>query len=299
MLDLDDVRAFTEVIRAGGLTRASARLGMSKSVLSRRLARLEAQLGTPLLARTTRGMSLTEAGADFRPHAERLLAELQAGLDAVSRAGAASGRLRIAAPLSFGLLHLAPVLAELAVRHPRLSIQTAYSDRMVDLVAEGYDVAIRIGNLADSSLVARRIASVRAVMVASPAYLARTGTPRRLEDLDGHEALRLGQENWRFLDGGSEVTIRPHGRFVADCGPALLAGVAAGLGVAMMPAFLANPAIAKGEVVRVLADHVIPNVGLHLLRPPPAADLPNKVKVLTELLVARFGLDQSWQDVPV
>jgi DNA-binding transcriptional LysR family regulator len=298
MIDLDDVRAFVEVVEAGGLTRASVRLGISKSLLSRRLARLEAHLGTPLLARTTRGMSLTGAGANFRPHAERILAEMQAGLDAVNREGGASGRLRIAAPLSFGLLHLAPALAELAVQHPRLEIQTAYSDRLVDLIVEGYDVAIRIGKLADSSLVARRVASVRAVLVASPAYLARAGTPRQPADLDQHEAVRLGYESWRFLDGEREVVIRPHGRFVADSGPALLAGVAAGLGVAMMPAFLANPAIVKGDVVRILADHAVPCVGMHLLRPPPASHPPNKVTTLAELLIARFGQDQSWQEIP-
>ena len=143
MPDLDDIRAFTEVVDSGGLSRAGARLGMSKSMISRRLARLEAELGRPLLARTTRGMSLTEAGADFRPYAERMVAELQAARDALSRQGEATGRLRLTAPISFGALHLAPVLAELALRHPRLEISTSYSDRRVDLVGEGFDAAVR------------------------------------------------------------------------------------------------------------------------------------------------------------
>ena len=148
MPDLEDIRTFTEVVDSGSLTRAGARLGMSKSMISRRLARLEAELGTPLLARSTRGLSLTEAGSDFRPYAERMLAELQSARDAVSRQGEASGRLRLTAPVSFGNTHLAPVLAELAVRHPRLEISASYSDRIVDVVGEGFDAAVRLGNLA-------------------------------------------------------------------------------------------------------------------------------------------------------
>ena len=147
MPDLEDIRTFSEVVDSGSLTRAGARLGMSKSMISRRLARLEAELGTPLLARSTRGLSLTEAGSDFRPYAERMVAELQSARDAVSRQGEASGRLRLTAPISFGSTHLAPVLAELAVRHPRLEISASFSDRMVDVVGEGFDAAVRLGNL--------------------------------------------------------------------------------------------------------------------------------------------------------
>ena len=139
MPDLDDIRTFAEVVDSGSLSAAGARLGMSKSMVSRRLARLEDELGQPLLARSTRGMSLTEAGADFRPYAERMLAELQAARDALSRQGEATGRLRLTAPISFGATHLAPVLAELALRHPRLAISVSYSDRIVDLVGEGLD----------------------------------------------------------------------------------------------------------------------------------------------------------------
>ena len=155
MPDLDDIRAFAEVADSGSLTRAGARLGMSKSMISRRLARLEAELGTTLLSRTTRGMSLTEAGGDFRPYAERIVADLEAARDALSRQGEATGRLRLSAPVSFGASHLAAVIAELAVRHPQLAISTSYSDRLADLVGEGFDAAVRLGNLADSSLIAR------------------------------------------------------------------------------------------------------------------------------------------------
>jgi len=293
MPDLEDIRAFAEVADSGSLTRAGARLGMSKSMVSRRLARLEAELGAPLLARSTRGMSLTEAGGDFRPYAERMLADLQAGRDALSRQGEATGRLRLTAPVSFGATHLGEVIAELAVRHPQLSIGTSYSDRTVDLVGEGFDAAIRLGALADSRLIARRIAPVRAVMVASPGYLARAGTPRTPADLAGHEAIPHGDSAWEFVRDGRRSSFRPHGRFTADSGAAELAGVVAGLGIAAMPRFLAGPALARGELVQVLEAYETPQAGLYVVRPPPAEPMPLKVKVLTDIMLEKFG-DPDW-----
>jgi DNA-binding transcriptional LysR family regulator len=268
---------------------------MSKSMISRRLARLEAELGARLLARTTRGMSLTEAGADFRPFAERMVAELDAGRDALSRQGEASGRLRLSAPLSFGSTHLAAVLAELALRHPRLEISASYSDRLVDVVGEGFDAAVRIGNLADSSLIARRIAPVHALVVASPAYLARAGTPRTPAELAGHETVPHGEQTWEFVKGGKRFAFRPRGRFTADSGPAELAGVVAGLGIAVMPAFLAGPAVQRGEVVPILGEYEVPPAGLYVVRPPPAEPVAMKVKVLTEIIAEKFG-SPDWDD---
>jgi DNA-binding transcriptional LysR family regulator len=297
MPDVEDIRAFCEVADSGSLTRAALRLGMSKSMVSRRLARLEAELGTPLLARTTRGLSLTEAGGDFRPYAERMVAELQAARDALSRQGEATGRLRITAPLSFGNSHLAPVLVELAIRHPRLEISTSYSDRVADIVGEGFDVAVRIGHLPDSSLIARRITSVRAVAVASPAYLARRGTPRTPAELAGHEAILHGDSVWPFRHAGRTITVRPRGRFAADSGPAEVAAVVAGLGLNVMPAFLVGPAIGRGELVTLLDDYEIPEAGLYVVRPPPAEPVPNKIRALTDILVEKFGGDH-WDRCP-
>jgi DNA-binding transcriptional LysR family regulator len=295
--DLADIQAFTEVVDSGSLTRAGARLGMSKSMVSRRLARLEEELGAPLLARTTRGMSLTEAGSDFLPHAQRMVAELQSARDALSRQGEATGRLRVTAPTSFGITHLAPVLAELALRHPRLEIAASYSDRIVDVVGEGFDAAVRMGSLGDSSLIARRIAPVRAVLVASPAYLARSGTPATPAELADHEAVLHGDQVWPFRRDGREFSVRPRGRVAADNGLAEMAAVVAGLGIALMPAFLAGPAIHRGEVVRLLEDYRVPEAGLYLVRPPPATPVPNKVKALTEILVERFG-GGDWDGCP-
>src|SRR5262245_40080800 len=164
-MDLDDLRTFVEVADAGGVSPGARRLGLSKSIVSRRLARLEEELGIQLLSRTTRGAALTEAGATFREHAVRVAAELDGAQEAISPEGDVRGLLRIAAPLSFGPTHLAPVVAELARRHPMLRVHAAYSDRFVDLVGEGFDAGVRLGYLPDSNLVARRICAFRGKLV--------------------------------------------------------------------------------------------------------------------------------------
>ena len=289
MPDLEDIRTFAEIVDTGSLTRAGARLGVSKSVVSRRLARLEDELGMPLVARTTRGLSLTEAGSDFRPHAERILAEMQSARDAIGRQGEATGRLRLSAPLSFGTTHLAPVIAALALRHPRLAIDTGYTDRHVDLVGEGYDAAVRLGTLADSSLIARRIATVRSRLVASPGYLAGAGTPRTPADLAAHAMVPHHDQIWTFARDGKRETFRPRGRFTTDSGQAELAAVVAGLGIAVMPDFLAGPAIGRGELAVLLDGWEIPPAGLYVVRPPPAEPVPMKVRALVEIMVETFG----------
>ena len=213
MLDLEDLQTFVEVADAGGVSPASRRLGVAKSIVSRRLVRLETELGVQLMARTTRGAALTEAGATFREYAARVSAELEAAREALHPEGDVRGRLRIAAPISFGATHLAPVLAELARRHPRLHVHTAYGDRFVDLIAEGFDAAIRVGTLPDSNLMVRRIAPIQGKIVASPAYLERHGTPLTPEDLLDHEALMQGTEAWRLIKDG-----KPHPQLlIARC----------------------------------------------------------------------------------
>jgi DNA-binding transcriptional LysR family regulator len=156
-MDLEDLRTFVDVADAGGVSSAARRLGVSKSIVSRRLFRLEAELGVQLLARTTRGAALTEAGVTFREHAARVCAEIDIALETIMPAGELRGRLRIAAPLSLGPTHLAPAFAEMARRHPLLHLQASYSDRFVDIIGEGFDCAIRVGYLSDSNLIARRV----------------------------------------------------------------------------------------------------------------------------------------------
>ena len=185
MSELDDIRSFVAVVESGGFGRAGQRLGLSKSIISRRIARLEADLGTRLLSRTTRGIAATEAGLEFKARGERILADLAEARDAVAQqSGGVVGRLRLSMPLTFGNRHVAPILGELARRHPGLELDVEASDRYVDLIGERFDAAIRIGTLKDSSLIARRIAPIHGVILASPAYLAARGrpaTPARIE----------------------------------------------------------------------------------------------------------------------
>jgi len=288
MFDLEVLTTFVEVADAGGVSVAARRLGLPKSIVSRRLQRLEQELGAQLLARTTRGASLTEAGANLREHAVRAIAELEAAREAVSPEGDVRGRLRIAAPLSFGVTHLAPALVELARRHPRLHVHTSYSDNFVDLVREGFDAGIRVGVLNDSNLIGRKIAPIRGSCVASPAYLGAHGTPAVPQDLSRHECLLQGNETWRFMIEGSTVSVRPQGRFKADNGSVLLAAAVAGLGIAALPDFLADDAIASGTLVPVLTQFPSPEAGIHVVRPPGGA-APRKVRALIDILIERFG----------
>jgi DNA-binding transcriptional LysR family regulator len=288
MIDTDDLRTFLEVAESGGLTPAARRLGLSKSIVSRQLARLEGALGVQLFARTTRGAILTEEGAIFREHAGRVTAELDAAQDALSADGEVRGRLRIAAPLSFGPTYLAPVLADLALQNPKLQVHAAYADRFVDLAGEGFDVAVRLGYLADSSLVARRIAPVHGRLVAAPSYLVRAGAPQAPADLTSHDAILAQRGEWRLKDGSEIVTVRPHARFSADNGEALMAAAVKGLGILLAPDFLAAPYLAAGELVEVLPDYPAPEGGLYVVR-PPGEHVPRKIRVLTDLLVERFG----------
>lgn len=287
-MDIGDLRTFVEVADAGGVSPAALRLGVSKSIVSRRLVRLEAELGVQLLARSTRGAALTEAGATFRDYAARVCAEIDVAKETLLPTGDLRGRLRVSAPLTFGPTHFAPVLAEMARRHPQLHIQTCYSDRFVDLIAEGYDCAIRVGYLQDSTLVAKRVGPMFGKLLASPAYIKAHGSPETPEELATHQALMQGTEAWQLTDGDKIVTVRPQGRFKADNGTALVAAATAGLGIAYLPDCLTHELVASGALVPVMTRHPPPPAGAYVVR-PPGQHPARKVRVLTELLIEYFG----------
>jgi len=286
-LNIEELQTFVEVADAGGISPAAQRLGSSKSNVSRRLFRLEAELGVQLLSRSTRGAALTEAGVTFRDYAARICAELDQAKETILPAGELCGRLRVSAPLSFGPTHFAPVFAEMARRHPQLQIQTCYTDHVVDLIAQGYDCAIRVGYLRDSNLIARRIGPIYGTAVASPDYIKAHGAPETLEDLLNHEALMQGTESWKFMDGKKIVTVNPQGRFKADNGTALVAAAVAGLGVAYLPNGLMYEHLESGALVPVLKDYPIPPAGAYVVR-PPGQHPARKIRVLTELLIEYF-----------
>lgn len=296
MSEMDDLRSFVEVMRGGGYSRAARQLGLSKSIISRRIARLEAGLGTRLLDRTTRGMSPTDAGSELWVRAERILADYEEARDVVAkRGGGIVGPLRLAAPLAFGLRHIAPIVTDMAALHPGLELDVSYSDKFVDLIEERFDAAIRIGNLRDSSLVARRLAPARSVIVASPDYLDRKGRPKVPRDLSEHECLeyfgRMASE-WRFRDGERWLTVRVKGRLRSDNGDAILLWAVAGLGVANLPGFLVADAIEAGRLEVLLPSFPGPEYAIHVLR-PPGAYVPGKVRLLIDFLVERLGRPHS------
>jgi DNA-binding transcriptional LysR family regulator len=287
-LNLEDLQTFVELGDAGGVSPAARPLGVSKSIVSRRLVRLEEELGVQLLARTTRGAAPTEAGVTFRNHAARVGAEIDLAREKILPAGDLRGRLRVAAPLSFGPTHLAPVLAQLAARHPRPQVHTSYTDRFVDLVGEGFDCAIRIGYLSDSNLIARRIGPIHGKVVASPEYVREHGDPETPDQLVAHQCLVQGVETWHFVDGNKTIAFHPQGRFQADNGMALAAAAVAGLGIAALPDFLTEKELASGALMALMGSYPLPEAGLYVVRPPghhPA----RKVRVLTELLIEHFG----------
>ena len=287
-MDLEDLRTFVDVADAGGVSAAARRLGVSKSIVSRRLFRLEAELGIQLLARTTRGAALTEAGVTFREHAARVCAEIDIAFETILPAGELRGRLRIAAPLSLGPTHLAPVFAEMARRHSLLHVQASYSDRFVDIIAEGFDCAIRVGYLSDSNLIARRVGPVTGKLVASPDYIGKHGAPETPDELLTHQALMQGTETWQFMDGDKTISIHPQGRFKADNGTALAAAAVAGLGIAWLPDHLIKGYLDSGALVQVMPRYPVPTAGIFVVR-PPGQHPTRKVRVLTELLIEYFG----------
>ncbi len=297
MSDFDDILAFIRVLELESYTKAARRLGISKSMVSRRVARLEGRLGTRLLVRSTRGLAPTEAGRTFAARAACSLAELQEAETEVKKGEREpSGALRIAAPLSFGVMHLGPALAEFAQHYPSISISISFSDRFVDLVEAGFDVAIRIGVLKDSSLIGRKLSPIRALLAASPDYLARHGRPATPRDLMQHRCLSYtgpgSEEQWRFRIDGRWYAMKPPGTFEADNGEALRDAAAAGLGITVLPSFILAPALESGALEPILTDFALPERGLYVLRhggPPPL-----RLRLLVEFLAERFGPEPYW-----
>lgn len=296
MIDIEDMRCFVAVVESGGFSRAAARLGISKSMVSRRVSAMEDDLQTRLLSRTTRGISPTDAGVEFKSRSERIIAEFDEARAAVAlHSGEVIGRLRVSVPQSFGVRHVAPILAELAKRHPHLEVDASFTDRRVDLIGEHYDAAIRIGALHDSTLIARRLAPVRSTMVASAANLERKGRPRTPADLGDHDFIMgSGRSNeFRLRAGKRWLSIRPNARLLSDNGEVLVRWATEGLGIAVLPSFLVSDDIEAGRLEPLLAEYMSEEFGIFVVR-PPGANVPGKVRVLTDLLVERLGGEPVW-----
>lgn len=294
-VDIDDLSAFFLVVETGSFARAADRLGTSKSIISRRVMRLEETLAARLLTRGAKGTQPTDVGQTYYERAREALAQLEAAGEAVAEAVSdVAGPIRLSGPLSFGVSHLARALSEFASAYPRVELDISFDDHSVDLVGGGYDLAVRIGELADSSLVAKRIGKVHTVTVASPAYLDTYGCPDHPDDLSHHRGIHYTNVaptvNWRFADGDSFKSYRINGVMRSDNGDMMLEAAKSGLGIARLPTFIASRAIQSGEVEAILKAYERPPVPMHAVMPPGRATTA-RVRALVSFLHLKFGTE--------
>lgn len=252
----EDMRLLVQVVESGSFTAAAEQLGLSKQYISRRLMQLEGRLGTRLLNRSTRRLDVTPLGQSYYESAVRLLGEVErVEQDICAQNPEPRGKIRISAPLSFARVHLGSILPQFLKRYPQVDVEVDLSDRSVDLLSEGYDVVLRIGVLEDSSLIARRIATIARVYCCSPGYLAEHGEPRTPDELAAHACLPYGhsrQVQWRFQHGGKPLSQAVTGRIRANNGELLKDAAIAGLGITYLPLFIVGDALADGRLVTVL-----------------------------------------------
>lgn len=271
MSQLEDMQLFVSVMDRGSFTAAADALGLSKQFVSRRVAALEGRLGVRLLNRSTRKLNATALGHSYLERARRILQDVAEADMLVSEQGASPrGALRLAAPMSFGTLHLSTLLPEFMRRYPDVSIELDLSDRTVDLLGEGYDMAIRIGALADSSLIARQLAPMAMVTCASPAYLAQHPAPQTPAELRQHECVLYGHSKtveWRYWIDGRSQAMPVHGRYRVNNGELVRDAAIAGLGLALLPTFIVGNALASGELVRVLEHYQVPTTKVYAVYP--------------------------------
>ena len=297
---IDAMRAFITVVTEGSFTRAAERLDMSPQLVSKYVSRLEEQLGARLLNRTTRKVHLTEAGTRYAQRAQQVLDDIDdmdSQLNDLQQD--ARGQLRISAPVSFATLHLAPLLCRFQQAHPLVSIDLQLNDRKVDIVEEGFDIALRIGHLKSSSMIARFIAPVRLVMCASPAYLSRHGTPSGPEDLKNHRYL-----HYSYMEDSTSFPVhewlRPPGRessggISCNNGEVLLKAAIEGAGIIIQPTFICGAAIAEGKLRVILPEHEPDAMGLYAVYAHRKL-LASKVRYFIDFMAEYFGTQPDWDN---
>ena len=300
---MDKLKAFetfASVATRGSLSAAARAEGVAPAVISRRLDALEEHLGVKLLVRTTRRIALTNEGAAFLDDCQRILAEVAGAEASVSAGGVqASGHLRLTAPAGFGRRHVAPLVPAFHAAHPRLRISLNLSDRVVDLAGEGYDCAVRVGDLPDSSLVSIRLADNRRLCVAAPAYLQRRGTPRHPRDLAQHDCLLLSSDasqtrGWAFAEDGEVMHLRPGGPLDCSDGQVLHDWCLAGHGIAWRSTWEVESEIAAGTLVPVLEAFAAPPNGIYAILPHATRHAPLRVRLWVDFLRARYADPAFW-----
>lgn len=296
---LTALEVFVKVVESQSFAAAARELGLSPAMASKHIQALEERLGARLLNRTTRRLSLTEVGRGYYERSRQVLADLEDADRAASDLHRAPrGRLKVNAPFSFGIRQVGPAVAAYLATYPEVTIDLDLNDRYIDLLAEGVDLALRVGRLTDSSLIARRLAPIRLVAVAAPAYLERHGAPRTPQDLAAHNCLlytyAATADEWRFVGpGGSDTVVRISGRLLANNGDVLLAAAVAGLGVALAPTFIAGEHVQAGRLATLLPGYATPEVALYAVY-PPGRHLSAKLRSFVDFLAARFGDEPEW-----
>lgn len=288
-----EIESFVAVAQLGSFVQAADRLGLSKAMVSRHVSELEARLGVRLMQRTTRRLSLSEAGAEYLQRCVRILAELEEANAAVSAAAVqAQGLLKITAPLTFGIRHLAPLWGEFLRVHPRVELEVNLNDRVVDLIEEGYDLAVRIGLLASSTLIARRIAGTRLVLCASPRYLQQAAPIQDLDDIVQHAVIGYTYlatgEQWHFTgpQGARSIEVRP--RLRSNSGDTCRAAALADQGIVFQPTFLVGEDLQAGRLVQILPQYAGPELDINVVY-PSRLHLSHKVRAMVEFLAAAFA----------
>lgn len=298
MGQLEEMQVFVRIVDAGSITKAAEQLGLAKSAVSKRLSDLENRLGSKLLNRTTRKSSLTESGSQYYQRAKLLLSEVEALNDDITcTTKVLSGTLKLAVPLSFGITHLTPAIDLFMRQHPELKVELDFSDRKVDIIEGGYDLALRIGTLQDSSLQARKITPIKHVLCASPSYLEQHSLPSEPQQLKQHKILKYGSlplAGIQLEDQAGQthlVHLEPH--LIANNGDAIKQLAQAGHGIVVLPTFIAWDALAKGELVPVLEDYSLPSMMAYVIYSPNRY-LPQKVRRFIDFLLQRFGDHPYW-----
>jgi len=300
MNEFSQIKTFVALVESHSISKAAEKLGVAVSAVSRRLKELESHLGVQLIQRTTRKMHLTEAGEKFYQRCDRLLEDFEvAKQEASNTATSLSGTLKIATPLSFGVTHLSPAIAAFMHLHPDIKIDLDMSDRRIDLLAEGLDLAIRIGTLEDSTLMARKLASVRHVVCASPDFLNRYGRPETPRDLSELPALCYGNLNqpdvWYYRDkDNSSGKVKVPMRMRATNGNALVEAAVAGLGIICEPSFIVHGAVARGLLKPVLREYQWYAMNIYAVY-PQTKHVPARVRAFIDFLASNFGDTPYWE----
>jgi DNA-binding transcriptional LysR family regulator len=289
---LQELRVFVRAAESGSFSRAGRELGLSQPSVSRIVGELEARLGVKLLLRSTRRITVTDAGGLFLDRARDILADIEDAEDAARGLDSLRGTIRLVIPIMYGTRVIIPRLAKFLAMHPLLRVELSVADQRQDLVAEGADVAIRTGDLDDSSFGARKLATLMRMLVASPAYLAARSTPKTPADLASHDCIfgpgNFGRGSWSFRRGDSEISVDVAGRICTNSGPGMLASALAGLGIAMMSTVMAGDELASGRLVPLLRGYKVPSVDVHAVfpgGPRPSA----KVRALVDYLAEELG----------